>query len=34
LLWDDSPEARDRAEAEGFALTDLARKAALDGVAA
>ncbi len=34
LLWDDSPEARERAEAEGFALTDLSRQAALDGVAA
>jgi UDP-N-acetylmuramoylalanine--D-glutamate ligase len=34
LLWDDSPEARTRAEAEGFALTDLTRNMALDGVAA
>jgi UDP-N-acetylmuramoylalanine--D-glutamate ligase len=34
LLWDDSPEARARAEAEGFTLTDLSRHAALDGVAA
>ncbi|WP_149588865.1 UDP-N-acetylmuramoyl-L-alanine--D-glutamate ligase [Tabrizicola flagellatus] len=33
LLWDDSPEARARAEAEGFTLTDLTRNAALDGVA-
>ena len=33
LLWDDSPEARAKAEAEGFALTDLTRNAALDGVA-
>ncbi len=34
LLWDDSPEARARAEAEGFALTDLTRNAAFEGVAA
>ena len=34
LLWDDSPEARDKAAAAGFALTDLTRNAALDGVAA
>ncbi len=34
LLWDDSPEARDKAEAEGFTLTDLTRNAAFDGVAA
>jgi UDP-N-acetylmuramoylalanine--D-glutamate ligase len=34
LLWDDSPEARAKAEAEGFALTDLTRHQALDGVAA
>ncbi len=33
LLWDDSPEARQKAEAEGFALTDLSRATALDGVA-
>lgn len=33
LLWDDSPEAREKAEAEGFALTDLGRQGALDGVA-
>ncbi len=33
LLWDDSPEARARAEAEGHQLTDLTRNAALDGVA-
>jgi len=33
LLWDDSPEARQKAEAEGFALTDLTRNAALEGVA-
>ena len=34
LLWDDSPEARAKAEAEGFALSDLTRNAALDGVTA
>lgn len=34
LLWDDSPEARAKAEAEGFALTDLTRNAAFEGVAA
>lgn len=28
LLWDDSPEARAKAEAEGFTLTDLSRDAA------
>jgi UDP-N-acetylmuramoylalanine--D-glutamate ligase len=33
LLWDDSPEARAKAEAEGFALSDLTRHAALEGVA-
>ena len=33
LLWDDSPEARAKAEAEGFALTDLTRHMALEGVA-
>jgi UDP-N-acetylmuramoylalanine--D-glutamate ligase len=33
LLWDDSPEARGKAEAEGFTLTDLTRNTALDGVA-
>jgi UDP-N-acetylmuramoylalanine--D-glutamate ligase len=33
LLWDDSPEARAKAEGEGFALTDLTRNAALEGVA-
>jgi UDP-N-acetylmuramoylalanine--D-glutamate ligase len=32
LLWDDSPEARARAEAEGFALHDLTRAGAFDGV--
>lgn len=34
LLWDDAPEARAKAEAEGFACTDLGRAAALEGVAA
>ena len=34
LLWDDSPEARAKAESEGFNLTDLARQSALDGVSA
>lgn len=34
LLWDDSPEARAKAEAEGFSVTDLGRQAAFDGVAA
>lgn len=33
LLWDDSPEARARAEAEGFATVDLTRHGALDDVA-
>lgn len=33
LLWDDSPEARAKAEAEGFTLTDLTRQAALQDVA-
>ena len=33
LLWDDSPEARAKAEAAGFACTDLTRNGALDGVA-
>jgi UDP-N-acetylmuramoylalanine--D-glutamate ligase len=33
LLWDDSPEALAKAEAEGFSLTDLTRHAALEGVA-
>ena len=33
LLWDDSPEARAKAEAEGFACVDLTRAGALDGVA-
>jgi len=34
LLWDDSPESRARAEAEGYACTDLGRASALDAVAA
>ena len=34
LLWDDSPEAREKAEAAGHALTDLTRNAAFGGVAA
>lgn len=33
LLWDDSPEARAAAQAEGFVLTDLGRAGALEGVA-
>lgn len=33
LLWDDSPEARASAEAEGFALTDLSRDASWAGLA-
>ena len=32
LLWDDSPEARAAATADGFALTDLTKAGALDGV--
>lgn len=34
LVWDDSPESRARAEAEGLALHDLGRSGAFDGVAA
>lgn len=34
ILWDDSPEARTKAEAEGFVCTDLARHGAFEGVAA
>ncbi len=34
LLWDDSAEARAKAEDEGFTLTDLTRQTAFDGVAA
>ena len=33
LLWDDSPEARGRAEAEGFATVDLMRHGVLEEVA-
>ena len=33
LLWDDSPEARGNAEAEGFTCSDLTRHGALEGVA-
>jgi UDP-N-acetylmuramoylalanine--D-glutamate ligase len=32
LLWDDSPEARAKAEAEGFILHDLSRAGAFEGV--
>lgn len=34
LLWDDSAQARDKATAAGYAVTDLSRAAALEGVAA
>ncbi len=34
VVWDDSPEARTHAGAEGFASTDLMRQGALEGVAA
>ncbi|MGD9917592.1 MAG: UDP-N-acetylmuramoyl-L-alanine--D-glutamate ligase [Paenirhodobacter sp.] len=33
VLWDDSPEARAKAEAAGFSCTDLMRPGAFDGVA-
>ena len=33
LLWDDSAEARAKAEAEGFSVTDLGRNGAFEGVA-
>ena len=33
LVWDDSPEARGRAEAEGFTVHDLTRAKAWEGVA-
>jgi UDP-N-acetylmuramoylalanine--D-glutamate ligase len=33
LVWDDTPAARDRAEAEGFTIRDLTRAGAFDGVA-
>ncbi|WP_309667712.1 UDP-N-acetylmuramoyl-L-alanine--D-glutamate ligase [Tabrizicola sp.] len=32
LLWDDSPEARAKAEADGFALADLSRANSLEGL--
>ena len=34
LVWDDSPEARAKAETEGFAATDLMRADVFDGMAA
>ena len=34
VCWDDNPEARARAEAEGFACADLSRAGAFDGIAA
>ncbi|MDN5785561.1 UDP-N-acetylmuramoyl-L-alanine--D-glutamate ligase [Pseudorhodobacter sp.] len=34
VLWDDSAEARAKAEAEGFTCTDLTRNGAFEGVAA
>ncbi|HCQ66655.1 MAG TPA: UDP-N-acetylmuramoyl-L-alanine--D-glutamate ligase [Rhodobacteraceae bacterium] len=34
LCWDDSPEAREMAEAEGLTLHDLSRRDAFEGVAA
>jgi UDP-N-acetylmuramoylalanine--D-glutamate ligase len=34
VLWDDSAEAREKAEAEGFVCADLSRHGAFDGVAA
>ena len=34
LVWDDNPEARARAEAEGFTCRDLSRSGAFDGVTA
>ena len=33
LLWDDSPEGRAKAEAEGFICTDLTRQNAFEGAA-
>lgn len=33
VLWDDSPEARAKAEAAGFSCTDLNRAGAFDGIA-
>jgi len=34
VLWDDSPEARAKAEAAGYSCTDLGRNGALEGIAA
>ncbi|PYF08773.1 UDP-N-acetylmuramoylalanine--D-glutamate ligase [Rhodobacter viridis] len=34
VLWDDSPEARAKAEAAGYTCTDLTRQGAFDGIAA
>lgn len=34
VCWDDNPEARARAEGEGFACADLTRDGAFDGIAA
>ena len=34
LCWDDSPEARQKAEAEGFDIHDVSKREAWDGVAA
>ena len=34
ILWDDNAEARDRAEAEGFTIRDLAKTGGLDGASA
>ena len=33
ICWDDNPEARERAEAEGFSCADLSRAGAFDGIA-
>ncbi|MEO1176959.1 MAG: UDP-N-acetylmuramoyl-L-alanine--D-glutamate ligase [Pseudomonadota bacterium] len=33
LCWDDNPDARDRAEAEGFAVRDLGKAQSFEGVA-
>ncbi|MEC3863443.1 UDP-N-acetylmuramoyl-L-alanine--D-glutamate ligase [Mesobacterium sp. TK19101] len=33
VCWDDNPAARDKAEAEGFAVADLSKPHALDGMA-
>jgi UDP-N-acetylmuramoylalanine--D-glutamate ligase len=34
VVWDDSPEAREKAEAAGYACVDLARQGVLEGVVA